>query len=177
MNHGTEPGAREGFLLQVTRIMVRVNELIMKLSMIALLASALILTLSVVTRYLLKVSTDWQDETSVFLIVGAIFMCGAYVQSYRGHVGIEALASVLPPRVNWIRRIFIDLFSFAFCAFFSWKSWAMLHEAWAGGHTTASTFAPPLWIPYGLLALGMSNLSLQILLQLPTHFQPDRSTP
>jgi TRAP-type C4-dicarboxylate transport system permease small subunit len=104
-------------------------------------------------------------------------MCGAYVQSYRGHVGIEALAGILPPKINWIRKIFIDLFSFAFCAFFSWKSWAMLYEAWAGGHTTASTFAPPLWIPYGLLAAGMSNLSLQILLQLPSHFMKNRSAP
>ena len=175
MSHGTDPGAREGFLTPVTRVVARINELIMKLSMIALLASALVLTFGVVTRYLLKVSTDWQDETSVFLLVGAIFMCGAYVQSYRGHVGIEALAGILSPAANRYRRFFIDLFSLAFCAFFAWKSWAMLREAWVGGHTTASTFAPPLWIPYGLLALGMSNLSLQILLQLPTHFRSDRS--
>jgi TRAP-type C4-dicarboxylate transport system permease small subunit len=184
MSHGSTPdngtpqmGYEEGLLSTLNRIMSRVNELIVKLSMIALLAAALILTLSVVTRYLLKVSTDWQDETSVFLLVGAIFMCGAYVQSYRGHVGIEALAGILPPKINRLRKIFIDLFSFAFCAFFSWKSWAMLHEAWAGGHTTASTFAPPLWIPYGLLAAGMSNLTLQILLQIPAHFMKDRSAP
>lgn len=170
-------GYGEGLLATLNRIMSRINELIMKISMIALLAAALILTLSVVTRYLLKVSTDWQDETSVFLLVGAIFMCGAYVQSYRGHVGIEALAGILPPKINQMRKIFIDLFSFAFCAFFSWKSWAMLYEAWAGGHTTASTFAPPLWIPYGLLAAGMSNLSLQILLQIPSHFMKNRSAP
>lgn len=172
-----DSGDREGFLMPLNRVVARINELIAKVSMVALLASALILTLSVITRYLLKLSTDWQDETAVFLIVGAIFMCGAYVQSYRGHVGIDALASVLPPRANWIRKIFIDVFSLAFCAFFSWKSWAMLREAWVGGFTTASAFAPPLWIPYGLLALGMSNLSLQILLQLPAHFQSDRGRP
>jgi TRAP-type C4-dicarboxylate transport system permease small subunit len=160
----------EGLLAALTRITNRFNEWIMRVSTIALLGAALILTLSVVTRYFLKVSTDWQDETSVFLLVGAIFMCGAYVQSYRGHVGIEALAGILPPKVNRIRKIFIDLFSLAFCAFFAWKSWAMFHEAWAGGHTTASTFAPPLWIPYGLLAFGMTNLSFQILLQVPVHF-------
>lgn len=167
----------EGLMATLTRIVSRFNEMIMKISMIALLAAALILMLSVITRYFLKVSTDWQDETSVFLLVGAIFMCGAYVQSYRGHVGIEALAGILPPKINRLRKIFIDLFSFAFCGFFSWESWAMLREAWAGGHTTASTFAPPLWIPYGLLAVGMSNLSLQILLQLPTHFMKNRSIP
>jgi len=162
--------AGTGTLAVLTRASLAVNEWIMRLSTIAILGSALILTLSVVTRYFLKVSTDWQDEASVFLLVGAIFMCGAYVQSYRGHVGIEALAGVLSPTANRYRRIFIDLFSLAFCAFFSWKSWHMFHEAFAGGYTTSSTFAPPLWIPYGLLALGMSNLSFQIALQLPEHF-------
>jgi TRAP-type C4-dicarboxylate transport system permease small subunit len=163
-----------GTLAALTRGAAVVNEWIMRLSTIAILGSALILTLSVVTRYFLKVSTDWQDEASVFLLVGAIFMCGAYVQSYRGHVGIEALAGILSPNANRLRRIFIDLFSLAFCAFFSWKSWHMFHEAFAGGYTTSSTFAPPLWVPYGLLALGMSNLSFQILLQLPEHFRKQK---
>ena len=76
-----------------TRVLNRINEEIMRLSTIALMAAACILTYSVLTRYFLKVSTDWQDEASVFLIVGSIFMCGGYVQSYRGHVGISALAA------------------------------------------------------------------------------------
>ena len=164
-------GNGDGLLAALTRGAAAINEWIMRLSTIAILGSALILTLSVVTRYFLKVSTDWQDEASVFLLVGAIFMCGAYVQSYRGHVGIEALAGVLSPAANRYRRIFIDIFSLAFCAFFSWKSWHMFHEAFAGGYTTSSTFAPPLWIPYGLLAFGMTNLSFQIVLQLPEHFR------
>jgi len=164
----------EGLLSILTRSAAFINEWIMRFSTIAILAAALILTLSVVTRYFLKISTDWQDEASVFLLVGAIFMCGAYVQSYRGHVGIEALAGVLSPAANRYRRIFIDIFSLAFCAFFSWKSWHMFHEAFAGGYTTSSTFAPPLWVPYGLLALGMTNLSFQIVLQLPEHFRKQK---
>ena len=79
-----------------TRVMARVNEWIVGASTIAMLAASLVLTLGVLLRYFLKVPTDWQDETAVFLIVGAIFMCGAYAQSYRRHVGIEALASILP---------------------------------------------------------------------------------
>ena len=80
-------------------------------------------------RYFLKVPTDWQDEAAVFLLVGAIFLCGAYVQSHRGHVGIEALAGILPPPVNRVRALLVDLGSLAFCAFFSWKSWTLFHEA------------------------------------------------
>jgi TRAP-type C4-dicarboxylate transport system permease small subunit len=163
-----------GVLATITRISDRFNQEIVRLGSLALLAASFILTYSVLTRYFLKVSTDWQDECSVFLLVGSIFMCSAYVQSYRGHVGIEALASILPPAVNRVRRFVTDVFSCAFCGFFSWKSWDMFYEAFSEGQTTDSTWAPPLWIPYGLLALGMTVLSLQLLLQVFAYFSRQR---
>jgi TRAP-type C4-dicarboxylate transport system permease small subunit len=52
-----------------------------------------------------------------------------------------------------------------FCAFFSWKSWSLFHEVWTEGQTTSSSFAPPLWIPYSLMAVGMSLLTIQLFLQ------------
>ena len=85
---------KAGVLAAITRVLDRVNQGIMIIAAIALFGAALVLTYGVVTRYFLKVSTDWQDEASVFLIVGSIFMCGAYVQSQRGHIGIEALAAI-----------------------------------------------------------------------------------
>jgi TRAP-type C4-dicarboxylate transport system permease small subunit len=133
--------------------------------MLALLTAAGILTSSVFLRYFLKVATDWQDETAVFLLVGATFLCGANVQAQRGHIGIQALAEILPASVNRVRLILCDLLSFAFCSFFSWKSWTLLHEAYVDGQTTSSSWAPPLAIPYGLMAFGMSLLALQLLLQ------------
>ena len=177
MSHGFELNpakgpemAEVGVLAKVSRWVARLNDWVMTISTFALLAAACILTLSVVTRYFLKVSTDWQDEVSVFLLVGATFMCCAYVQSYRGHVVIDALATILPASVNRIRRILVDIASFAFCSFFTWKSWSMFHEALVGGQTTSSSFAPPLWIPYSLMASGMTLLSVQLLIQVLTHF-------
>lgn len=171
LNPADDPQAAEkGLLTRANRFIAAFNEWVMTASIFAILAAACILTLSVVFRYFLKVSTDWQDEASVFLLVGATFMCCAYVQSYRGHVGIDALASVLPASVNRIRKMFVDITSLAFCTFFTWKSWAMFHEALVGGQTTSSSFAPPLWIPYSLMSSGMTLLSLQLLLQVLTHF-------
>ncbi len=137
----------------------------LRLSMLALVLTPLVLTYSVVTRYLFKVATDWQDEASVFMLVGAIFVCTAYVQSQRGHVGIEALTAILPARVNRARMLLVDIASTLFCGFFTWKSWTLFYEAWSEGQTTSSSFAPPLWIPYSLMAIGMSLLTLQLLLQ------------
>lgn len=174
MSHGIELEGREapptpevgGALGHVLRLQAKVNRAVLFLSMFALLAACAILTGSVFLRYFLKIPTDWQDEMSVFLLVGAMFMCGAYVQSQRGHIGIEALAGFFSPAANRVRLLFCDIASFAFCAFFTWKTWSMLHEAVIEGQTTSSSWAPPLWIPYGLMAVGMTLLTLQILLQI-----------
>ena len=164
LGHGIDP-ATPRWLMPLARALAAANRGMIGLGMLALLAASLVLTSSVVTRYLFKASTDWQDETAVFLLVGATFLCGAFVQQIRGHVGIEALATVLSKRIDALRRVGVDLLCLAFCTLFAWKSWTLLHEAWVEKQTTSSSWAPPLWIPYGLMALGMSLLAAQLIVQ------------
>src|SRR5712671_8144666 len=102
----------------VGRVLAFVNSIIVVLSSVALVIAALVLTYSVASRYFLHLSTDWQDELSVFLIVGAVFMSSASIQAKRGHIGIEAIVGLLPARVNRVRQIVVDIASFVFCAFF-----------------------------------------------------------
>lgn len=150
----------------IDRTLDAINYVVMILSSIALVVASIVLTYSVIVRYVLKVSTEWQDEFSVFLIVGAVFMSAAAVQARRGHVGIEAIVGLLSPRANRIRLLLVDIATFAFCAFFAWKSWLLLHEAFVDGYRSSSTWAPPLWIPYSLMTAGMALLSVQILVQI-----------
>lgn len=157
--------ATPALLLPLARALLALNRLLMAIGMLALLAAALVLTSSVVSRYFMKASTDWQDEAAVFLLVGATFLCSGSVQAIRGHIGIEAVVSLLSPALNRLRIALVDLFSLSFCCFFAWKSWTLLREAWVDGQTTSSSWAPPLWIPYGLMAVGMSLLCLQLLVQ------------
>ena len=158
------------WLLPLARALVWINRGVMVLGMIALIAAALILTSSVVTRYFLHASTDWQDEAAQFCLVGATFLCSAFVQAIRGHVGIEAVSSILPAGVNRVRIALVDLGCFAFCVFFAWKSCTLFHEAWAEGETTSSSWAPPLWIPYSLMAAGMILLCVQLAVQVVVSF-------
>lgn len=184
MSHGFELGPAKGpaiphhpTVAKLSHLVNLLNTVLLRLSMVAMILTALILTYSVVSRYFFNAPTDWQDEASVFMLVGVTFFCTAYVQSYRGHIGIEALASMLSPAANAVRAFIVDLLSLAFCTFFSWKSWTLWHEAFREGQTTSSTFAPPLWIPYGMMALGMSILTLQLLVQVLTHITNRRGNP
>src|SRR5215510_15778829 len=151
------------------RFMAPVNYFVTIISSIGLVVASFVLTYSVASRYFFHFSTDWQDEFSVFLIVGAVFMSAAAVQARRGHVAIEAVSAMMSPRANRIRLFFVDIVTLIFCVYFSWKSWTLLHEAIIEGYRTGSTWQPPLWIPYSLMTCGMVLLSIQVALQVANH--------
>lgn len=155
-----------GPLAGVERGLGFLNRVIVVFAAIALVAACVILSYSVIGRALFKAANYWQDEAAVFLLVGATFMTAAYVQGQRGHIGIEAFVGLLSPMANRIRLWLVDVASFLFCMFFAWKSWTLTHEAWADGQVSNSMWSPPLAIPYGLMAIGMTLLCVQILLQI-----------
>jgi TRAP-type C4-dicarboxylate transport system permease small subunit len=142
------------------------NNVIVVVAAVALILACAILSYSVLGRALFHSPNYWQDEAAVFLLVGVTFMTSAYVQQQRGHIGIEAFVGLLSPAVNRIRLWLVDVASFLFCTFFAWKSWTLAHEAWVDGQVSNSMWSPPLAIPYGLMATGMTLLCVQILLQI-----------
>jgi TRAP-type C4-dicarboxylate transport system permease small subunit len=168
----TEPGT---LMARINRAMAVLNRTIVVLCSLALIIASAILSYSVVARYFFNAATYWQDEAAVFLLVGGTFLSTAFVQSGRGHIGIEALTGYLSPRGNAIRTLLVDAVSFAFCCFFAWKSWTLFHEAWVDGQVSGSTWAPPLWIPYSTMALGITLMALQIALQLASALGAGRS--
>jgi TRAP-type C4-dicarboxylate transport system permease small subunit len=142
------------------------NRILVALAALALVAACAVLSYSVLGRALFQMANYWQDEAAVFLLVGATFMTAAYVQSQRGHVSIEAFVGLLPPLANRIRLWLVDVASLLFCAFFTWKSWTLAYEAYSDGQVSNSMWSPPLAIPYGLMACGMTLLCAQLLLQI-----------
>jgi TRAP-type C4-dicarboxylate transport system permease small subunit len=165
-NDRSNAAAATGLVAAFERGFAFCNSIIVVLAALALIAACVILSYSVLGRALFHSPNYWQDEAAVFLLVGATFMTSAYVQGQRGHIGIEAFVGLLSPMVNRIRLWLVDVASFLFCAFFTWKSWTLAHEAWVDGQVSNSMWSPPLAIPYGLMASGMTLLCVQILLQI-----------
>lgn len=172
---------RLGVLGSVQAVLSGLNSVMALLSAIALATASVVLTWSVIGRYFLGRASDWQDELSTFLLIGATFASAAWVQARRGHVAIDALSHLLSPGADRVRRVLADVLSFLFVAFFAWKSIALLHEAVVDGQTTPSSWGPPLWIPYACMSVGMTLLAVQLALQVlgsrhadsePAHLAP-----
>ena len=181
---GTIPLAdvpRTGLLGAAQAVLDGLNTVLAVVSALAITAAGVVLTWEIAGRYFFSIPSDWQDELSTFLLIGATFASASWVQARRGHVAIDALAQILPPAADRVRRWVADLLSFLFVAFFAWKSWTLLLEAVDEGQITGSAWGPPLWIPYSFMAVGMSLLALQILSQVlgrrhgrtqPAHLAP-----
>jgi len=81
-------------------VIAALNQAIVIVSSVALLGAALVLTYSVIVRYFLKFSTDWQDEMSVFLIIGAVFMSAAAIQA---RSPLRPCRPARPTRPRWCK--------------------------------------------------------------------------
>jgi TRAP-type C4-dicarboxylate transport system permease small subunit len=147
----------------------RINALAALASGIAIGLAGCVLTWEATSRYLFKIASDWQDESAIFLLVGATFLSAPWVQERRGHIGIQALGALLPERADRMRRYLSDIVSLGFCLFFGWKSWALLIEALREGQISESALGAPMWIPYGAMALGMLLLNLELVIQVLTR--------
>ena len=162
----SKAAAGNGLVAALERALAFCNNIIVVFAAVALIAACGVLSDSVLGRALFQAANYWQNEAAVFLLVGAIFMTAAYVQGQRGHIGIEAFVGLLSPRANRIRLWLVDVASLLFCTFFAWKSWTLAYEAFSEGQVSNSMWSPPLSIPYGLMACGMTLLCVQILLQI-----------
>jgi len=151
---------------QFSRGVTAVSTLFGYLSGALVAVCAAILVYEVAVRYWFGWATDWEIELSIILLIVATFMSAAFTQASRGHVGIEVLDTLLSPRANRWRYVLADVLSLGFCAFVAWKSWLFFHEAWSEGRTSNTAWAPSLWPGYLSMAVGMTLLSLQLLVQI-----------
>ena len=143
----------------------RLIDLCFDLGSIALVVASAVLTGGVIAAHALGRGIEWQDELEVFLVAGAVFLSAAAVQARRGNARIEVLDSLLGENARRWWTLVTDALSLIFVAFVAWKSGTLFLEAWTEGQVSQSTWAPPLWIPYGIMTLGFTLLACTLALQ------------
>ena len=128
---------------------------------LCLVSAAVIVTEAVLVRKILGISTIWQIEASVFLLIFTVFAGAPFVQKNEHHLNVDLLIIHLSPRTREITLIVVSVISCIFVAILAWFAWPMWWESVVGNEHSESLWGPPLWIPYFFLPLGMTLLFLQ----------------
>ncbi len=149
-----------------SRAVKAINFLCGLIAGVLIVISAVVITNEVIWRYYLRRPHTWNLEFNIFLLIGATFIAANYAQMKRAHVGTEVLQTLMPPSWNRIRILAGDVLSVLLCAFMSVKVWQYTWQAWNEGWATNSTWAPPLWIPYSLIGVGLVLISLEYFVQI-----------
>ena len=149
------------FLRGVIQKIEKLNRNLYYVSSLAIVLSAFILTYEVIVRYILRIPTIWEIESSVYLTIMATYLGAAYGLKDGAHINIDMITRLLPEGFTSKLSLVTSIISLAFCLLVAWKGWVMWWEATAKGWRSESLWGPPLTIPYFFLPLGMTLLSLQ----------------
>ena len=149
----------------VYRIFVRITDGLTVITgwvaALCLVAAALIVTEAVIVRKLLGISTIWQIEASVFLLIFTVFVGAPFVQKNEHHLNVDLVIIHLSPRTREITLVVVSFISCILTAILAWYAWPMWWETVVQNEHSESLWGPPLWIPFLFLPLGMTLLFLQ----------------
>jgi TRAP-type C4-dicarboxylate transport system permease small subunit len=128
---------------------------------LSLVAAALIITEAVIARKLFGVSTIWQIEASVYLLIFSVFAGAPFVQKNEFHLNVDLLIIHFSPKTREIILIVVSIATCMLALLLAWYAWPMWWESVTMNEHSESLWGPPIWIPYFFLPLGMSLLFLQ----------------
>ena len=128
---------------------------------LCLVCAAIIVTEAVLVRKILGISTIWQIEASVYLLIFTVFAGAPFVQKNEHHLNVDLVIIHLSPRTREIVLIIVSIITCLIAALLAWYAWPMWWETVVKNEHSESLWGPPLWIPYFFLPLGMTLLFVQ----------------
>jgi TRAP-type C4-dicarboxylate transport system permease small subunit len=131
------------------------------LAALSLVAAAFIITEAVIARKIFGVSTIWQTQASVYLLMFSVFVGAPFVQMNEAHLNVDLVIIHFSPRAREIVMIIVSIATCLLALVVAWYAWPMWWESVVMDTHSSSLWGPPLWIPYIFMPLGMSLLFLQ----------------
>jgi TRAP-type mannitol/chloroaromatic compound transport system permease small subunit len=150
------------FLLQLSRLIDRINESIGRATIWLVLLAVLVSAGNAIVRKTLNMSSNALLEVQWYLFA-AIFLLGAgFAFLKNAHVRIDFVSNRFSPRLrNWIDIVGIVVFLFPLCAIIIDLSWPLFVNAFRSGEMSTNAGGLIRWPAYALVPLGFALLLLQ----------------
>ncbi len=153
------PDRPEKFFL--LRWVDRISDAAGYVSGVLLLVSTLVICEAVALRYFIGAPTVWQTELSVYLLMFAAFVGGAYGLKHGDHVNVDIVIDKLPRRARGVATIVAAALGLLFVAVVAYISFGLWWHATETGQRSGTAWNPRMTFPYFIIPLGATLMSLQ----------------
>ena len=146
--------------INFTKIISRVAGVI---AAFMILIAVLITVQMIWVRFVLNLSTAWQTETVIYMMVGATLIGLSYIQLLRGHVNVDLLPTFIKPTYKKPLAIVTSLTSIIIVTImfiYGFDYWFVAYER---NWTSDTVTAVPLKFPYAALPIGFGLFLNQLI--------------
>lgn len=151
------------FLTKIGYILDRTYSLLALMAAIILVLLMLSVSYTVVTRYVLGMSTPWLFEIWEYCILYIPFLGGAWLLRREGHVSVDIAVTHLKPRAKAVLGIITSLIGSSVCLGLTWygaQATLMLFEK---GYRIPGEIYPPQFLIVMIIPIGSFLLLIQFL--------------
>ena len=131
------------------------------LGVAALLAAFAVMSVQIFLRYVLNDSLIWSEEAARYLLIAIAFLGCATGCRKACHIRIDVIDLVLPPRSRRAFSLAVDAIVLFYVAYVAWLAIEIIPIL---GRQPSTAMRMPMWIAYGVIALGFALAALRIVL-------------
>lgn len=143
----------------------------------ALLAASILVIAWMVTYRALGYQNSWELETSIDMMVAAVFLGSPYTLRTKGHVGMELLEAVLSDHGRCRLALFGQSIGMLVCLYLAWTGFGMTLEAYHSGERSLGVWQALLWPRYAAMPVGMILTALQYLVEIQKTLDAGQTSP
>lgn len=149
-------------MLKIARILDSITTVISgSLQGILVFLLMVMVLVEVLTRYIMQSPLSIADELGGYLLVSITFLGLAYTWKEQGHVRVELLVNLFPPRLRRVIRFITLLMATLFCVPMIAGSYSLIQDSLLFGVRSGSWMRTPMAYPQVLLLVGSVLLLLQ----------------
>jgi len=123
-------------------------------------------TMDVLLRYVFNSPLPGVYELQEFMLVGAVFLALAYIQSLKGHIYVDLLTNRFSERGQAFLGIFSHTVSLLIFALITWQGGLRAWTAFIRGQSREGLISYPLWPAKWTLTIGAAFFCLRLALDI-----------
>jgi len=128
-----------------------------------IVVTAAIITVNCIARYVFNWPMMFVDEYSCYMLVALVYLgLGATLRAGK-HVYVDMLVGKLPVPLQRAMSIATLGLGILPLAIMSWYSWKSFWSTYTGNIVSLTPLQTPLWVPYLMVAVGLTIFLLDII--------------